>query len=89
MSRSPEPLRYQLALLLLLLVMCAVIYVPGLPGPLLHDDYPQLSGLLEAENRDWRELSDKYLLSDSGYLGRPVSMATFIASALLHGGDLR
>ena len=88
-SRSPEPLHYQLALLLLLLVMCTVIYAPGLQGPMLHDDYPQLSGLLEAENRDWRELSDKYLLSNSGYLGRPVSMASFIASAILHGGDLR
>ena len=69
--------------------MCAVVYMPGLQGPMLHDDFPQLSGLLRAQSADWRELSDAYLMSDSGALGRPVSMASFIASAILHGGELR
>ena len=69
--------------------MCAVVYVPGLQGPMLHDDFPQLSGLLATDTGDWRELSDEYLVSASGYLGRPVSMASFIANAILHGGELR
>ena len=89
MSRPVKPLIHQLLLLLLLLVMCAVVYMPGLQGPMLHDDFPQLSGLLRAQSADWRELSDAYLMSDSGALGRPVSMASFIASAILHGGELR
>jgi hypothetical protein len=88
-SRPVKPLIHQLLLLLLLLVMCAVVYMPGLQGPMLHDDFPQLSGLLSAQSADWRQLSDAYLMSDSGYLGRPVSMASFIANAILHGGELR
>ena len=89
MTRSLKPIHYQLALLFLLLVMGTVVYAPGLSGPLLHDGHVQLSGLLAGDSRNWRELSDQYLLSDSGYLGRPVSMATFIASAVWHGGELR
>jgi hypothetical protein len=88
-SRPLNPIIHQLLLLLLLLVMCAVIYLPGLQGPMLHDDFPQLSGLMTAQGADWRELSDVYMMSDSGYLGRPVSMASFIANAILHGGELR
>jgi hypothetical protein len=88
-SRLRKPIVHQLLLLLLLVVMCAVIYMPGLQGPMLHDDFPQLFGLLSAQGAAWRELSDAYLMSDSGYLGRPVSMASFIANAILHGGELR
>lgn len=89
MPRYLKALHYQLFLLLLLLVLCAVIYRPGLGGPMLLDDFPQLSGLMESDSQDWHTLAGNYLLSNSGQLGRPVSMASFIASAMLHGNDLR
>ena len=82
MPRFLKPLHYQIFLLLLLLVLCLVIYAPGLHGPMLLDDYPQLSGLMESSGSDWRTLVDNHLFSSSGRLSRPVSMASFIASAL-------
>lgn len=89
MTRTLQPRHYQFLLLLLLLVLCGVIYAPGLSGPMLLDDYPRLSPLMTAEPRDWHNLADTYLFSDSGQPGQPVSMASFIANAVLHGGELR
>ncbi len=89
MTRAIQPFHSQLLLLLLLLAICVLIYAPGLSGPMLLDDYPQLSPLMEAEPRDWQTLGDTYLFSNSGHLSRPVSMASFIANAVLHGDELR
>jgi hypothetical protein len=84
-TRTLQPAHYQF----LLLALCAVIYAPGLSGPMLLEDYPRLTPLMAAEPRDWHTLADTYLLSNGGLPGRPVSMASFIANAMLHGDELR
>ena len=61
---------------LLLLVLVAWAYVPGLDGPMLLDDFVNLQPL------DRLELSSDFALdviegNSSGLMGRPISMATF------------
>ncbi|HTT07454.1 MAG TPA: hypothetical protein VMH34_01485 [Gammaproteobacteria bacterium] len=56
-------------------------------GPLIFDDYPQISPLLGLDSSpqfDWRG----YVLSNSGLLGRPVAMASFLMNALSSGPDI-
>ena len=64
-----------------------VAYLPGLTGPLLLDDIPQLGGLIEQSAEAPTMLFGNYIVSTSGPLGRPVSMATFIVDAIAHGPD--
>lgn len=66
---------------LLALTWCA--YLPGLDGPLVLDDLPQLSKLLQwdGSHDGWYRL----LLSESGPLKRPVAMASFLADVVLSG----
>jgi len=71
--------------LFILFIACIYIYVPGLNGTFLLDDFPQLSPLIESVD-DGGDVWG-YLFSRSGYLGRPVSMSTFIMNSLLYGGD--
>jgi hypothetical protein len=65
-----------------------MIYLPGLNGPFFLDDNPQLTPLfsLGGEHPDIHVWD--YISSRSGHLGRPVSMGTFIANAVLHGSDI-
>ena len=70
------------------LVVTFLAYLPGLPGPLLLDDFPQLEGLIAAGADDPATLFGNYIVSTSGPFGRPVSMATFIADAIAHGPDI-
>lgn len=68
------------------LLVCAWIYWPGLSGPLLLDDHPQLGPLLNGDvalEHEWPGL----LNSSSGPLGRPVSMLTFLFNAVTSGPD--
>ena len=74
--------------LLLLILATTAVYWPGLNDFLLLDDYPQLNGLIEASGDEPSLLVDTYLVSNSGPLGRPVAMATFIADAVTHGPDI-
>ncbi len=78
-----------LAMLLfaLVLVLTLVVYWSGLSGPLLLDDLPQLNGLIAQSALDPGVLFRNYIISSSGPLGRPVSMATFILDAIAHGPD--
>ena len=76
-----------LILLLLLLGLAVVAYLPGLGGPLLLDDLAQLGPLMEPGGQDPSMLYRNYLVSTSGPLGRPVSMASFILDATTHGPD--
>ena len=62
-------------------------YVPGLGGPFILDDIPQLNGLISQSAADPELLFGNYIISTSGPLGRPVSMATFIIDAITHGPD--
>src|SRR5579885_1206362 len=70
-----------------LVLLCARLYWPGLGGPLIFDDFPQLSPLLVLDpgpQLDWRG----YVTSNSGLLGRPVAMASFLMNALGSGPDI-
>jgi hypothetical protein len=79
---------------LILIFMAAVllitvfVYFPGLPGPLLTDDVPQLKGLIDHSGDALGQLIDIHLMSNSGPFGRPVAMATFIGDAISHGPDI-
>jgi tetratricopeptide (TPR) repeat protein len=68
------------------LVAAGLVYSVGLGGPLVLDDMPTLSGLLDGRllaARGW----EGFLFSDA-LLGRPVSMATFIFNAVTSGDDV-
>src|SRR5712691_4159289 len=70
--------------LCLTLVLTYLIYLPGLSGPMILDDYPHLDPILGNIGRgSWPGL----LLSESGVLGRPVAMASFIFNAVVAGQD--
>lgn len=69
------------------LVVTFAAYFPGLGGPLILDDLPQLSSLIARSAEDPEVLFGNYVISTSGPLGRPVSMATFIGDAITHGPD--
>lgn len=67
------------AALCALSVLTVMLYWPALSGPLLLDDSIVVTPLLRAGQlgHDWRS----FLFSDSGPLGRPLAMASFIANA--------
>ena len=68
----------------LILLLTYLIYLPGLSGPMILDDYPQLNPILENIGAgSW----SGYLLSESGVLGRPVAMVSFIFNAVVAGKD--
>ena len=72
----------------LLLGICVLLYLPGLSGPLLLDDYQQLLPL--AQDRNLAEGSWRlYFASTSGPTGRPVAMGTFVINALVSGTDFQ
>ena len=70
-----------------LLFLTVLLYMPALPGPLLLDDSTVIEPLLSLAQRghDWRS----FLFNDSGPLGRPLAMASFIFDAAVHGDHLR
>jgi len=71
-------------LLFLILLLTFLIYLPGLSGPMILDDYPQLNPILENIGKgSW----SGHLLSESGVLGRPVAMVSFILNAVAAGKD--
>ena len=69
-----------------LLGITAILYWPGLGGPLLFDDYTSIKPLLEMGSlpADWRA----FVMSPTGPLGRPLSMLTFLANLQWSGDDL-
>jgi tetratricopeptide (TPR) repeat protein len=77
-----------LATLALVSILTVVTYIPGLSGPLLLDDLPQLEPLIQQSAHYPAELFGNYISSTSGPTGRPVAMATFIADAVTHGPDV-
>lgn len=81
--------RWQYRLIILaLLGLCAALYFPGLHGPMVLDDFPQLEGLINSNNRSLDYLLQQYLNSSSGPLGRPVAMFSFILDSILWGNQL-
>lgn len=77
-----------LAFLAVALILTLAVYLPGLPGPLLLDDLPQLDGLIAQSANNPATLFGNYIFSTSGPFGRPVAMATFIGDAVTHGPDI-
>ena len=77
-----------LAFLAAVLILTILVYLPGLSGPLLLDDLPQLNGLIAQGASDSATLIRNYIVSTSGPLGRPVAMASFIGDAITHGPDI-
>ena len=65
--------------LALILLLTALVYWPGLEGPLLLDDHPTLRPLMDAHAgvQTWAEV---ILGGGAGPTGRPVAMATFVAN---------
>jgi hypothetical protein len=80
----------QVPLVLILLALGATVaaYFPGLSGPLLADDVPQLKRLIDHSADAPADLIDAHLMSTGGQFGRPVAMATFIVDAIVHGSDI-
>ncbi len=77
-----------LAILAVVSILTVATYLPGLSGPLLLDDLPQLDPLIQQSADYPTELFGNHILSTSGPTGRPVAMATFIADAVTHGPDI-
>ncbi len=75
-------LRHQALVCLLLACLCAVCiaaYWPGLAGTFLFDDYPNLSALgFDGGVYSSRDMARFVFTNDSGVLGRPVSMVSFL-----------
>ncbi len=68
--------------ILVILLVTALVYWPGLKGPFLFDDFSNLALLAEAGRLDRPENVIHYLLSGfAGPTGRPVAMASFIPQA--------
>jgi len=64
------------------LLLTFVIYLPGLSGPLVLDDYPQLDPILDSVGAAaWQNAA----VSKSGVLGRPVAMLSFLVNAAVSG----
>ena len=70
-----------------LMALTFVIYEPGLQGPLLLDDYANLAPLHELEEypERWREVIGS---NESGPLGRPIAMLTFVGNRLSSGPSI-
>lgn len=69
---------------LLLAILCAVPYVPGLPGPFLLDDWGNLEPMLGVE-LGLASIYDAMFSNASGLLMRPVSNLTLVANLLATG----
>lgn len=80
-------LNKQIAGLSIVLLLTVAFYWQGLSGPLILDDYPQLGEFFDNENLASSELENA-VVSESGRLGRSVSMVTFIGNYLHSGNDL-
>lgn len=76
------------SILFLVLVCTVLLYWNGLSGPMLLDDFPQLIPIFENSELGFQDLYKKFLISESGFLGRPVSMFTFILNVTYFESDL-
>lgn len=76
-------------LFLAVLLISMAIYWPGLNGFLLLDDFPQLKPIINGvDSANWHHSAKDFILSESGLLGRPVAMASFIFNAVTSGDDI-
>lgn len=70
--------RHVTLLLVTTLIVCAAIYWPGLHGPFLFDDFPNLAALDSIDRvGSWRDLGI-YLSQAGTFPGRPLAMLSFL-----------
>lgn len=71
----------------LLLLVTALLYYPGLRGPLLLDDFENLKSLADFSQgiTTWRDI---LATNSSGAFGRPIAMLSFIANQWASAGDV-
>lgn len=76
-----------LLIFVLLLVAITWAYIPGVAGPTLLDDHSSLNALVGLEDNP--EFGLEYIQGEqSGPLGRPVAMWTFVAERIYLGSDI-
>ncbi|HET9034264.1 MAG TPA: hypothetical protein VFN25_15345 [Dokdonella sp.] len=73
--------------ILAVLALTAWIYLPGLTGPTLLDDDHNLAPLLEYISGQ-RSAVNVIFGNQSGELGRPLSLASFVANAVVTGASV-
>lgn len=72
------------------IIVTAGIYSMGLHGPMLFDDFINLSSLMQSSDAGMPlvDLLKSFGFNQNGPLGRPVSMLSFAVNAKLFGSDL-
>lgn len=70
-----------------LLLLTALVYLPGLTSPLLLDDDNNLAPLVDYLHGE-RSAANVIFGNGSGELGRPLSMASFVVNAKLTGDSV-
>src|SRR4051812_37775191 len=87
MSNPRHPAYLALGGFVLVALLCILAYLPGLAGPFVFDDTPNLVTPLQTwldGAIGWREI---VFGNHSGMLGRPISMLTFLGNAAISGLD--
>lgn len=81
------PRRVRLAALIALIALAASVYLPGISGPWLFDDYSNLvnNGFLRIQDLDLDSLYKASYSLNSGPLQRPVSMLSFALNHYFSG----
>ncbi len=74
---------------LLLIAAVVAVYAPGLNGPFVYDDHPNITGneLVHISDLSLSSLRQAAFSSTAGPLHRPISMASFGANYALTGED--
>jgi hypothetical protein len=76
------------SLILIAMILTALAYRPGLGGPLLLDDFDNLAPV--SQYLDGRVDASRVIFgNESGPLGRPIAMASFLLDAIWFGNDTR
>src|SRR6185503_16968772 len=80
--------RYTVLLLALAIILCTVIYSPGLSGPWMFDDYTNIlyNNYIHISKLDSSSLYHAAFTFESGPLKRPISMLTFALNHYYSGG---
>lgn len=70
-------------------VLTLLIYLPGLQGPFVFDDYANIlqNAKLSLPNLSWRSLADAAFSMNAGPLMRPVSMLSFALNRYCFGSE--
>ncbi len=84
----PRSTSFNRFVLVSLLLWTALLYAPGLSGPLLFDDGPALTSnpFLDVDGSDFERWRIAAFSSRSGPLQRPVAMWSFAANSAVAGG---